>query len=498
MNLKIKLSAIITLLAVVIATILLSSFSLNQQIKQLNTSWNQQNSVIMEKNKALFQITHHFGYGGFIHHFKNLVLRKDPQYIDLATYEMAQTKQAIQLFNSLVTNEKEFWATKSLSNTVELYQQKLNFVIQYLDNYHNSANALDKDVKVDDSAAFEALNILAEQINVNNHLAMKLFDKKYQQLQQLNLVQMLLIVPFVIVAGLYISYYMIKVTLAYDAFKSIFSLSPDALIVLNHKGKIIRANPKASRIFGYTSEEFIKLPVELLIPAQMRDGHESLRLKFQQQNGFRDRQSPHAEVMALRKNGEPFPVEIGLSSFGPHGKKNTLAVIKDLSDLKDLERLSSTDHLTQIANRLKMDELIEKEIQRSSRYGSPLSLIICDIDHFKQVNDQHGHPVGDLVLKRFAQLLTDRIRNTDTCGRWGGEEFCILCPNTELEDVLLLAESIRQSVVETNFTPVEKLTASFGVTSFKGGGDDAHQFILRADEALYQVKQTGRNQVAKG
>lgn len=163
---------------------------------------------------------------------------------------------------------------------------------------------------------------------------------------------------------------------------------------------------------------------------------------------------------------------------------------------KELKRIAVTDKLTNIYNRVKLDTVLEEEINRAQRFGHGFSLIIIDIDYFKEVNDNYGHQVGDIILVEIANILKYYIRNTDTLGRWGGEEFLIICPETKEDEVIKLANNLRKIVQENNFTTVGSKTASFGVTSYIKG-DDTSSILKRADDALYKAKTTGRNKVEK-
>ncbi|MBT4220415.1 MAG: diguanylate cyclase [Rhodospirillaceae bacterium] len=162
-----------------------------------------------------------------------------------------------------------------------------------------------------------------------------------------------------------------------------------------------------------------------------------------------------------------------------------------------LKKISTTDPLTNVFNRLKLDEALENEIQRAARNGSEFGVILLDIDHFKKVNDTYGHQVGDHSLVIFARLLETAIRSVDIVGRWGGEEFLILCPGTDENGCKLLAENLRALIEEKDFPKTGQQTASFGVTSHKLG-EKVEVLIERADRALYRAKESGRNRVEVG
>lgn len=177
--------------------------------------------------------------------------------------------------------------------------------------------------------------------------------------------------------------------------------------------------------------------------------------------------------------------------------KNTMleAEIKQHQKIEaELAHLATIDPLTLISNRRKFDDMLHYELNRDSRYHNDLSLIFCDLDHFKLINDVHGHKVGDDVLKEFSRLVSIHIRKADTFSRWGGEEFVLLLPETNLAGAARIAEKLRTEIERHQFPHVGKITASFGVSQFITG-DSETTFIHRADKALYKSKQNGRNRV---
>jgi len=175
--------------------------------------------------------------------------------------------------------------------------------------------------------------------------------------------------------------------------------------------------------------------------------------------------------------------------------------IVTFTDITPLERervqllyRATTDSLTGVSNRFKLAEYISAEHTRFRRYKMPMSLIMFDIDHFKSINDTHGHTVGDLVLTDLAALVQHAIRDTDTLGRWGGEEFMILTPVASLLDALEFAERLREGI-ESKFFPVAgHLTCSFGVAEAVAG-ESLEALFHRVDNALYKAKRNGRNRV---
>ncbi|MDV5082318.1 GGDEF domain-containing protein [Vibrio parahaemolyticus] len=153
-----------------------------------------------------------------------------------------------------------------------------------------------------------------------------------------------------------------------------------------------------------------------------------------------------------------------------------------------------TDALTGLYNRRHLDEICAKEVSRADRYNTPLSAIMIDIDHFKLVNDMLGHQVGDEILKELANLLSNRMRESDVLARWGGEEFVILLPNTATSGCESIAEELRELVACHEFGDVGQIKVSIGVTKHNNG-EPSTMLIHNVDLALYQAKNKGRNRV---
>lgn len=171
---------------------------------------------------------------------------------------------------------------------------------------------------------------------------------------------------------------------------------------------------------------------------------------------------------------------------------------------QELRRISASDGLTGIANRRFFDTMLEREWRRSRRSGQSLSLILCDIDFFKQYNDKLGHLAGDDCLRRVAEALSATLaRGGDAPARYGGEEFVVILPETPLHGALIVAEKARQAILDLQIphptSPHGCVTMSLGIAEWLPGEDDApDQLIQAADQALYQAKAAGRNRVCHG
>lgn len=183
------------------------------------------------------------------------------------------------------------------------------------------------------------------------------------------------------------------------------------------------------------------------------------------------------------------PDEIGRISMSFN---RLLDVAEKLLNEKDY--LATTDTLTGIHNRMKFVKVLDEEADRKRRNKMPMSLIIFDVDHFKDINDEHGHNIGDEVLKALANLVSKETRSTDFFCRWGGDEFILLLKDDGCDAAIIAAEKIRNLVEATDFPTIGKVTCSFGVAAWKEN-DTEEKLVVRADKALYDSKSKGRNQV---
>jgi two-component system cell cycle response regulator len=168
-----------------------------------------------------------------------------------------------------------------------------------------------------------------------------------------------------------------------------------------------------------------------------------------------------------------------------------------------LLQLASTDALTGLHNRGYIDDRLANELSRARRYNNPLTIAVIDADHFKQLNDTHGHPAGDLVLKTIAGMLRTSFRQSDTVGRYGGEEFVVILPETDMETAQRKLDSLRESIAGTPIALAARaqkleVTISAGLSSFPQDGQDASELFALADDRMFQAKSEGRNRVVAG
>jgi len=257
------------------------------------------------------------------------------------------------------------------------------------------------------------------------------------------------------------------------------------------EGNITDVSEAFCRISGYTKEELIGQPHSIV----KHTDTDPIVYKELWDTITEDKKWV-GEVKNKKKNGEEYWVLAHIDPiFADNGKKiGYTSIRQEITDKKRVEKLSVTDKLTQLYNRVKLDEIFTIEIAKFRRYNTSFSMILLDIDHFKEVNDTHGHNVGDTILREIANILKSSVRVEDVVGRWGGEEFIILTNNYSIEGLLSLAEKVRKNIENYDFTVVGKKTASFGISTLTEE-DTQESMVARADKSLYHAKKTGRNKV---
>lgn len=268
---------------------------------------------------------------------------------------------------------------------------------------------------------------------------------------------------------------------------------PAVFYVLTDRGRFLRWNRNFEQVTGLNSDELARInAVNLFSPEDQTRVAEAIGRVFE---------TGAAEIEAGLRNasGAYTPYYLTGLRVELNGQHCLTGTGIDISARKrieaELHHQAHHDSLTGLMNRRSFEELLPLEVERSHRYGSPLSLIMFDIDHFKAVNDLYGHPVGDRILCQVADTLQASMRGSDIVIRWGGEEFLSLLPETKAEAASVLADTLRALLARTRFTGPGKISASLGVTQYRPG-ESARSLLKRVDDALYQAKEAGRDQVA--
>ena len=290
-----------------------------------------------------------------------------------------------------------------------------------------------------------------------------------------------------------------------DIFQQLAQSTNDVIVVtaatpLGPPGPIIvYVNPAFTALTGYNDDEVIGQSTRLLHgPKTDPQTVAAVRAAMETQRPIR------VELLNYSRDGEEFWIDTHIVPLrDAHGRVTHFATIgRDLTATKrlqlELRLMASTDPLTGLLNRRRFLEQAESDFQRSQRYQHELAVVMLDIDHFKAINDSHGHFAGDQVLVAMSRATENLLRNTDNLGRWGGEEFVILMPETPLAGAAILAERLRVELarlaVDTTGGAL-RFTVSAGVAA-RGGCDAGITDILqRADSALYAAKHDGRNRI---
>ncbi len=274
-----------------------------------------------------------------------------------------------------------------------------------------------------------------------------------------------------------------------ERFERLMQVANAGMLVLR-EGRVEDANPMLERMLLWPRERLLGQPFGELFVSEARSDLQGLLASADGK--------PH-DILAMRDDGSTFAAELSIERLADGQQQ--VAEIRDVSHHKALEnqlrQLATLDPLTNALNRRAFQAQAERELARSARYGTPLSLAVLDLDHFKRINDQHGHAVGDLVLCRFSELCRQQARSTDLFARFGGEEFVFLLPNTEADAARHFLERLRENLQDLSLEVeggVLRVSVSIGLVSVDTACGLA-QLLERADRALYRAKANGRNRV---
>ena len=284
-------------------------------------------------------------------------------------------------------------------------------------------------------------------------------------------------------------------------FSVILDIFHDAVIAIDEVQKITFFNQGARRIFGYSDADVLGKPLDILLPRDRIAVHREHVRRFADSQKSTARMDERSEIHGRRKDGSIFPAEASIAKAAGNGKTIFVVILRDITKQKEvlhkLEELSTTDALTGIDNRRAMEHELKREIDRARRTTRSFCLVLGDIDHFKRVNDVYGHDGGDFALREVAQLVKRMLRTNDSVARWGGEEFCILLPETTAVQAHTPIERIRGKLEESRFSWAGRdiaVTMTFGVAYHDLHGS-LEQTLKRADHALYRGKDGGRNRI---
>ncbi|ODB37012.1 diguanylate cyclase [Pseudoalteromonas sp. BMB] len=485
----------------VIFTILVSgglfywSTLLNHSISSFHQSWQSETEVAIKRAELLAELERSFGYNGFIHHFKNYVLRQDEVYYEQALADVEATKATILKLQSTALSSQETKALAVIQHTFDEYTQMLALAKSKFTSRRLSSEAVDRLVKVDDTDAEAAFNYLRKSIGKKFEFAKQNQSVKLAQTQELSSTGVLLLLPIVLLFACLNIFTLIFVVKLINEKRKLFNSTPDAILYCDKDGRLTEVNKACTDLFGYQPQELLGMQVEDLIPERYTGKHVVDREKFQGTSTMRRVTHDGLKIVGRHQSGVEIPVDIALSTVSVSKNDVFIAVIRDLRQEQELKNRAELDFLTQVMNRRKIEALLKEEVQRAIRYHRALSLLVIDVDHFKQLNDTAGHQDGDNALKEVGQFLREQARPSDHIGRWGGDEFVIICPETRPDAALNFAQRLVHEF--TRFTSFG-LTFSIGVAGYELIGESFNhkRCFEEADLALYESKKSGRDRAS--
>ncbi len=275
--------------------------------------------------------------------------------------------------------------------------------------------------------------------------------------------------------------------------KRLFESVVDPVIVVDSEWNIRHCNEEVKKSFGHANEELVGKPFRVLFADNT--SYKTCNNKILPD--IHNSGCGQAEVTFQNKDGRAFPASIKVTCLAEDcGKARGFIIgVKDTSD----QVRAVTDELTSLYNRRFLLQKMNVEFNSAKRYGHSFSISICDLDHFKQINDRFGHRAGDNVLSRFGHIMAEELRGENIVGRYGGDEFIILFPYTEAKRTRVPLERIRRRLSETVFHFKDgrstTVAATFGVAQLKGRHNNAKDLFENVDRALYAAKKSGRNKI---
>lgn len=307
------------------------------------------------------------------------------------------------------------------------------------------------------------------------------------------IIVLLLIVMIVVIVDRVYTYVMLKMSFQERYAQMILDSVPSPVIVTDGE-HLIAANSSFLRYLHYDNIEMFKDDHQCVCEYFEEGDTDEYLMPMRDDRRWTEYMlahplKSHKAKMTVDEVTTVFDVRISVLQVS-----DDIRYVVIFNDISTMQQQTMTDPLTQIPNRLHFAMVFQHIIQVAKRGDKPLSIVFFDIDHFKEVNDRCGHLIGDMVLKQLAKIVAERIRRSDIVARWGGEEFVLLLPDTDLSEAINVAEMLRRVIYQTHFERVDSITCSFGVAKLEGD-EDADDLLNRADALLYRAKTNGRNRV---
>ena len=480
----------------------------------MRTTWQRYDQVSEQKITYLTQMHQYLGYSGFAQHLKDYLLHGQDHVLTWIDIDLDQAKNAVDSYRLLDINAEEKAALADLRALIVKSRAQI-LEIPKLRDAGMSPAEIDKQINLNPDAAIAALNQLRwawrQQAGNTAHI-LNTTSATGEQLVQFGWI----FIPIMALIGLFVFWLVNRLCLqigAYEREKSALETSERKFrdMAANVPGVIFQwyekrggdrgylyVSPRCQEIYGVSPDELQENWQALSIHPEDKDRYlatvkdaSEKRSEWSFEGRFL---TPEGEEKWWRGISKPVPINEEETVFN--------GVIIDISLQKKMEEelraLATTDGLTGAYNRRHFLYKAATEVPRSQRYNHPLTVLMVDLDHFKQVNDTFGHAGGDEVLKQFVTTVRECLRGPDVLGRIGGEEFALMLPETDLAGALSLAERIRADVQSMNIRWDKRtisVTTSIGIAQLRDNDTDIHDVMARADKALYIAKAKGRNRV---
>ena len=505
---------------------------LNQELqRELHLDNLNNNNPNITKADLAVKLRSALGYGGFIHNFKNAVLRGDEKYISEAVACLVEAEGLINLYRRQGLTTAEHISLEDISRTLNSYKQEIDTVRQLI-TQNASPQYIDQQVKINDTSALRGLAVLDREIviqietSADNVTATLAFVT--QLISWLSWFTMIFTTVFIIAAILLMrnrlmspikelihamkvlaeGNFNIKIfatdrnneigemARALEIFRAnalkhreskaqvqaVINTAVHAIVTTNERGVIVAFNPAALAIFNYELDDILGRNIKLLMPNASKSFTNSVQGKVYEEE-------------ALRANGIHFPIELSVSEMTVGDKLMYTTVIHDITARKEAEaeirKLAMTDPLTGVANRNQFELRIKDAIQVAEQTNKSVGLLLLDLNKFKPVNDTYGHHVGDQLLKDVALRMVEASRQTDTVARLGGDEFAIIYNHLDTPECIkvpferLVSELSRPYVVNDMVLDV---SASIGVSMYPQDDTNVDELLRKADLAMYKNK----------
>lgn len=515
-----------------------------QSLKALNVEQakvNKEHSV--SKYHLIVNLRSILGYGGFIHHFKNSVLRSDLNKLSLAKKDLEKALVLLKKYQLLDLTLNESNALFNIDNTLLSYFDKIDEV-QQLVQLNSSAREVDSKIVVNDLPALQGLSVLDKEIYVLTQTRSFEVNKVLGFLSTLvNIVTQLMIyiTSLLVFFSLWIIRYRliepvshlinnmkklangdftfsIKGTektneigemarsiqvfrdnaqkrLAVETkIKSILNSALDSIVTINSAGMVTSFNPAAEKLFGYEESFILGRNVNIIVPEPHKSKHDKY-ISDCVKGGPTRIMGEVVQQSALKNNGEVFPVEISLTQMEIAHEIYFTAFIRDitgrLEQEEKMKQMALSDPLTGIANRYQFEAKLDEATKIAHRTKNSVALVLIDLDKFKPVNDNYGHQVGDLLLKEIASRLDKARRDTDTVARIGGDEFAIILNHLQTKDCVQIAIARYQEILSHPYLISGydlDIGASIGFSIYPQDDTNLDELFRLADEAMYRAK----------